>query len=410
MKNKFTFLTLLLSAFISSPILKAADVSGKTLYQGDEARPIGYSVVTLKNVDDNTFQTYKTGSDGFYQFTGIAKGNYTLTGTTQIAGGGVTYYSAALVFLNVIGVYHLTPMQFLASDVDANDKIEMADYNLILNNILFKKPFPAGTWRFENVPFTISDLKDSPPRGLGGTVSGDVGGAFVPTSNSTPALPLAQEGEINVTGGDSFTTTIITHNELSISGAGIIINYPSELLQIESVEFKGTDYEYNIEDGQIRLIWGNPNMAAVNFNEGEAFITIHGTSTVAFTQGMTAGISLDGNTSLVDASNKEQTKLNFASPLIRFGKPSLKFSNYPNPFKNSTKLNIYTPEAGNAIIEVYNTRGQLVKSISAGTLNAGYQVVNLDASQMAKGYYICKIRIEAKTTEFTNTIRLLKAE
>ncbi len=410
MKKAFTCFSFLFLAILVAPVLKAADVSGKALYQGDNTRPIGYTAVTLKNTDNNTLQTYNTGADGFYQFTGVPNGNYKLTGTTQIAGGGVTYYSAALVFLNVIGVYQLTPIQFLASDVDANGKIDMTDYNLIVNNILQKKPFPAGTWRFENVAFTISDLKDAPPHGLGGTLSGDVGGAFIPTANSTPALPLAQLGTLNVTVDQAFTTQILTQNELSITGAGIIINYPSELLQIESVEFKGADYQYNIADGQIRLIWGNPNTAPLNFNEGETFITIHGISRTAFTEGMTAGISLDGNTSIVNSSNKEQTKLNFASPLIKFGKPSLKISNYPNPFKNSTRLTIYTPEAGNAVLEVYNTRGQLVKSISAGALNAGYQEVILDADQMVKGYYICKIRVQAKTAVYTEAIRILKAE
>jgi hypothetical protein len=190
----------------------------------------------------------------------------------------------------------------------------------------------------------------------------------------------------------------------------VVINYPSDLLQIESVEFKGTDYEYNIEGGQIRLIWGNPGTAPINFNDGETFITIHGKSTAAFEEGMSASISMDGSTSLVNNSNKQVSELKFASPVIKYGKPSLKLSNYPNPFKNSTKLNIYCPEAGNATIEVYGTNGQLVKKIAAGELVAGYQDVNLDASQMAKGYYICKIRVQSGTSEYTDAIRLLKAQ
>jgi len=410
MKNNLPFLLLLLLAFISAPALKAADISGKAIYQDDATRPIGYVMVTLKNVDNNTIQTFKTGADGSFQFNNIANGNYTLSGTTNIASGGVTYYDAALVFLNLIGRYEFTPLQLLAADVDNNGKLNWVDYNLIVKNILFGTPFPGNPWKFEISSFQLTNLKAVEPKGLGGTCSGDVGGTFVPTANSIPALPVAQEGTINVTGGDSFTTKILTHNELSITGAGLIINYPADLLQIESVEFKGTDYEYNIEGGQIRLVWGNPGTAPISFTDGETFITIHGVSTSAFKDGMTASIGLDGNTSLLNASNKEETKLNFASPLIKFGKPSLKLSNYPNPFKNSTRLNIYTPESGNAIIEIYSANGQLVKKIAAGVLNAGYQEVNLDASQMAKGYYICKIKVQAKSSEYTDTMRLLKAE
>jgi len=151
-------------------------------------------------------------------------------------------------------------------------------------------------------------------------------------------------------------------------------------------------------------------MAPVDFSAGETFITIHGVSTSAFRQGMTASISLDGNTSLMSASNTEVSNLKFASPLIKSGKPSLKLNNYPNPFSTSTKLSIFSPESGNATIEVYNTTGQLVKNISVGVLNAGYHEIDLDASQLAKGSYICKLRLQAKSAELTNTIRLLKAK
>jgi len=412
MKNNYHFVTLLLLAIISTTALKAANVSGKALYQDDVNRPIGFVTVVLKNIDNNATLSYTTGADGFYEFTDVPKGNYSLTGTTNIASTGGTFYDAVLVYLNIAKVIKLSPIQLLAADVNGNNKVEMGDYNLILQHILRNKPYPAGPWKFVISEFIVTDMKaaDAPPRGLGGTCSGDVGGTFVPTANSTPVLPVAQDGVINVSEGESFTTQILTHNDLSLSGAGLIINFPSELMEIESIEFKGADYEYNIENGQIRLVWGNPETTPIDFRDGEALITIHGVSTAAFKEGMTASLSMDGSTSLVSSSNNEVSNLKFASPLIKFGKPTLKLSNYPNPFKNSTKLNIYSPETGNAIIEVYSTNGQLVKRISAGELNAGFQEVNLDASQLAKGYYVCKIRIQGKTTEYANAIRLLKAE
>jgi flagellar hook assembly protein FlgD len=112
----------------------------------------------------------------------------------------------------------------------------------------------------------------------------------------------------------------------------------------------------------------------------------------------------------MSTSNTEITNLKFASPIIKYGKPSLRLNNYPNPFTNSTKLSIFTPEKGNATVEVYSTTGQLVKKISLGVLNAGYHEVDLDASQMSKGNYICKLRIQSESSEFTNSIRLLKAK
>lgn len=412
MKTNFLSAALLLLVAFTFQISKAADISGKVLYQGDINRPIGSVLVTLKNIDNNTVQTYQSENDGSYHFSNLVNGNYVITGTTSIAGGGTTYYDATLVFLHLAGFYEFTPIQTLAADVNGSGNVTWGDYTLIIKHILKGTAFPAGPWKFETATFPVSNLKSAAvdPKSLGGTCSGDVGGAFVPQLNNTPALPIAQEGTIEVNGSEPFTTTISTQSALSITGAGIIINYPSELLKIESIEFKGADYEYNIEDGQISLVWGNPTMSPVNFGEGETFITIHGSGTSAFKPGMNAYVSLGGNTSLINAANTEETNLKFASPIIKYGKPSLKLTNYPNPFTNSTKLSIFSPEEGNATIEVYSTTGQLVKNISAGVINAGTHEIDLDATQLAKGNYICKLRIQSANSELTNTIRLVKAK
>jgi hypothetical protein len=52
----------------------------------------------------------------------------------------------------------------------------------------------------------------------------------------------------------------------------------------------------------------------------------------------------------------------------------------------------------------------MVKNIPIGKLNSGYQEVTLDASQLAKGYYVCKLRIQTPKGELTQTIRILKAD
>lgn len=410
MKKISNSLVFILIAILSVQTLKAEVVSGTVLYQDDPLRPINNVMVVLKNVDNNSIQTVTTGANGYYEFTYVPNGNYFLKGTKSTTGSGVTLLDAYLVFLNIAGLYTFTPIQFLGADVNGSGKINTADFNLIVRHILSNTPFPVGPWSFETKIFTISNFKEGVPLGIGGTCSGDVGGSFIPTVNNTPALPVAQEGSINTSKGEPFTTRILTHSDMAITGAGIIINYPADLLNIESVEFKGVDYEYEIQDGQIRLVWGNPNTEPINFQDGESLITIHGVSTDAFNKGMNAILTLDGNTCFMDATNHEVSNLKFASPVINYDNPSLKLSNYPNPFATSTRLSFYTPESGNVLIEVYSTTGQMVKNISIGHTEAGSHEISLDASQLAKGYYMCKMRIQSGSSELTNTIRILKAE
>lgn len=410
MKKIITSLAILLISILSVQTLNAETISGNVLYQNDPSRPINDVKVVLTNVEDGTFQSFLTGADGYYEFTDVPNGNFVLNGIKQQSGGGVTYLDAALVFLNVLGYYQLTPLQTLGADVNGNGSVTMTDYNLILSNILNSTSFPVGPWTFESLSFSISGLKDGVPHGIGGTCSGDVGGTFVPTVNNTPALPVAQDGTINISKDEYFTTRIVTQTDISFTGAGIIINYPSELLNIESVEFKGVNCQTNIGNGQIRLIWGNPNTEPINFTAGETFITIHGISTEAFVKGMTATFSLDGNTSLMNSDNQELTKLQFASPVLKYDNPSLKISNFPNPFTTSTKISLYTPEEGNTTLEVYNTAGQLVKTNSLGKMNAGYHEFVLDGTQLDKGYYICKARVQTSNGELSSMVKILKAE
>lgn len=409
MKKTFISIVILLIAVLSFQTLLARDISGTVLYQGDASRPISKVSVVLLNLDNNSSHTYTTGSNGFYEFKNVALGNYTLTGSTTLKGGGVSYQDAFLLFLHLINYYQFSPIQELASDVDGNGRVNWSDYNLIISNLIYKTPFPVGAWVFETKSFSITNFKDGVPTNTGGTCSGDVGGTFVPTANNASAIQLTQEGIITISKEETFTTIIQTKTELRITGTGLIINYPADLLNIESIEFKGADYKYNIDGGQIRLVWGDPATAPISFNAGETFVTIHGSSTSSFVQGMSANISFDGNTSLINDRNAEVNSLNFSSPLLKYGNPSLKLSNFPNPCTTSTKLSFYSPEKGNAILEVYNLAGQMVKNISIGQITEGFHEYSFDASQLSKGYYNCKLRIQTGKTELSKSIRIVKA-
>jgi len=410
MKKIIITLVATLIAALSVQTLNAQDVSGQVLYQDDPNRPISNVIVSLKNIDNNSFQTVTTGGNGYYEFFNVPNGNYILTGTTSNPPGGVTVLDAVLVAQYLQGQIAFNDIQLLAADVNGSGNVTWGDHQLILNHIRKGTGFPIGPWTFMTETFTISNFKEGIPHGLGGTCSGDVGGTFVPTVNNTPALPIAQEGLLNVSSEQNFSAEIQIKNDLTIKAAGIIIDYPSELLQIESIDFKGSDYDYDIENGQIRIVWCHPNATSINFNTGEAFITIHGVTSSAFKNGMAVNFSLNGNSSLINTSNEEVNNLKFSSPVIKYGNPSMKLSNYPNPFTTSTKLSIYNASEGNASVELYSASGQLVKNISIGKLNAGYQEVSLEASELTKGYYVCKLRVQTSNGELTQTIRIMKAD
>ncbi len=65
--------------------------------------------------------------------------------------------------------------------------------------------------------------------------------------------------------------------------------------------------------------------------------------------------------------------------------------NYPNPFNPTTSIRFSVPEAGNAKLNIYNSLGELVKSVVNKHLDAGNYESTVDMSDFASGMYIYRL-------------------
>ncbi len=90
---------------------------------------------------------------------------------------------------------------------------------------------------------------------------------------------------------------------------------------------------------------------------------------------------------------------------------SLNLKNYPNPFNPKTTISFELEKAGTALVEVYNHRGQLVKTLADGPLTAGTHRLMWDGkdqsgSNCATGIYLCKIKTREEVR--THKMSLIK--
>ena len=67
-------------------------------------------------------------------------------------------------------------------------------------------------------------------------------------------------------------------------------------------------------------------------------------------------------------------------------------SNYPNPFNPVTTIPFETGSAGNVTLKIYNSRGQLVRTLLDKTLNAGLHKVKFKAGSLASGIYFYRLK------------------
>ncbi|MCC5933883.1 MAG: T9SS type A sorting domain-containing protein [Balneolales bacterium] len=71
--------------------------------------------------------------------------------------------------------------------------------------------------------------------------------------------------------------------------------------------------------------------------------------------------------------------------------------NYPNPFNPATNIRFSLAESGDAVLTVYNIQGQLVATLVNGSLPAGQHTVRFDASALASGLYLTRLRAGNET-------------
>ena len=102
---------------------------------------------------------------------------------------------------------------------------------------------------------------------------------------------------------------------------------------------------------------------------------------------------------VTDATDKEVEKLqesaNAATPT-----DFVLEQNYPNPFNPSTTIRFSLPEAASVTLAIYNTNGQLVRSLVSGQMTAGQHSVTWNATddrgtRVVSGLYLYTLKVGA---------------
>jgi len=85
--------------------------------------------------------------------------------------------------------------------------------------------------------------------------------------------------------------------------------------------------------------------------------------------------------------------------------------NYPNPFNPTTAISFSVKEAGNVLLEVYNAKGQKIKTLVNGEMTADNHVVTWNGNdnsgnKVSSGIYFYKMH--SKNYNETKKMLLMK--
>jgi hypothetical protein len=94
------------------------------------------------------------------------------------------------------------------------------------------------------------------------------------------------------------------------------------------------------------------------------------------------------------SSEFSELKMDWPTAVAQIEKNSMKV--YPNPFNGEAKVTFYLLNPEDVVLDLYNSTGQLVRSINKGSFPAGDQECTLDAGNLPTGIYMLKMQAGAQ--------------
>lgn len=82
--------------------------------------------------------------------------------------------------------------------------------------------------------------------------------------------------------------------------------------------------------------------------------------------------------------------------------------NYPNPFNPSTSIKFGIPQSADVTVKVFNILGQEIATLINNNLEAGYHIINFNASNLISGMYFYRIQANGVDgSNFTDVKKML---
>ena len=373
-------------------------VSGHVYYHGNETSPLEDVTVELIDSTGVVFDSDETNVNGLYQIGNVPDGTYILNAYTSLSPGGVDLGDSFLIFLYLINFYSFSPIQELAADVDGNGQVTWNDYwSIVIGWFLYGYPFPAGDWVFETVEISVSGRPDG--NDVGGSSTGDVNGEFQPGGRPLKTV-FAQHDENKIIGSnEEFELIITSEYETTISGMGLIINYPEDLVAITDILTQQDDLNYNICDGKIKISWVDTKFTNFILNKNKPLITLKLKTTNKFINCGKLNINIDEESHFLDSRGYKIDNLTLSFPSIESKITNLELiTNYPNPFNEYTIFEYLLQEDANVTLKIYNLFGQEIATLIDNFQTQGLYSYTFNVSDfnLKQGTYIYKIDVIGK--------------
>lgn len=390
-------------------------IYGIISYHNDGIRVLPDVTVLLYDASGELAETTTSDVNGYYEFTGLENGIYTVTADNayDLDPGGVSVASALHITQHNNGQQTLTPMQELAADVNADGQINMLDFELVISDhLVHGNPFSVGDWIFEQATVEFSDMKagSSASQGVGGSSTGDVGGAFDPPISQSPIHFFASEERVISKAGEEHFISIKVAEGTDLAGMHLVLNYPSSMLDIIEIRSSMDYFDYAISGDKIILSSSDPQALSRFYASGSELITLRVKTLNTFAAGQEIRFSLEPESHFVNGKT-EFISPRITLPVIGQEKTQSELGhNYPNPFSLQTRITYKVAAASFVNISVYGMDGRLISTIVNEYQNQGSHVIEFRRGQLTPGAYILRMQTDGIDPVSDNRVMIITSD
>ncbi len=375
-------------------------ISGNVTYRNIANTPLKNILVYLRNLNGNVLDSVFTNLSGDYDFGFKSKTSYLIDGAADMPWGGVNSTDALIVRRQMIGLSSFDSLQVKAADVDNSGIISGSDALLIRKRIIGEiNNFLINDWCFLKDTVKVEKVNIYHP--IKTLCAGDVNGSYSAVFAKSSNIMLNQKGEITADRNQLIELPVICKNKFQAAAITYLMDYPNELINIESIVSSMPGFMYNANAGKLKLAWDS--LFPMSFSKDEPLFIMKVRINREASEKDHVMFTLDNHSEFADGNAQVIDEISLSIPNISISQ-FLDYElspNFPNPFSKSTEIRYELPEDGFVTLKAYNILGQEIKTLVSAKQKAGSYNLRFDGSGLEAGTYSYKIEIEGKTRKFS---------
>ena len=393
-----------------------ANISGKVINKLEE----GFSNISvgLKNMNDESQVNSVTEVDGKFTFAEVPYFNGYLLNPTKKDDimNGISTLDLVLIQRHILGAKSLeNPYDIIAADINKDNKLTASDLVSLRKVILgIENSFPKNDpWRFVPSNHTFADPKnpfefpggiimnelitDQPDINFTAVKVGDVNTSALYNANSSnseprtaPAFLLVNDQQFET--GEKISVAIAPSEQMEIFGIQFAIEFDVNTMVFDGVQ--SGDLNISSENMHIdgnTIKFSSDLLKAINVNEGDVLFTLNFKAKKA---GNLATLTLNSNKLSGELYDGELNvrKLNLEVGNSTESVQTSLVKSHPNPFSESTTIQLNAEESGAALLKIADAAGKIVYQSSTNFVKGlNKMIVNRNDLGGKAGVYFYQI-------------------